>query len=480
MKQKLIARAAPFGQDHLLAFWDDLPEVDRENLVRQMDSIDFAQISSLYEQRNTPPEALTLADRAMDPPAYKFSTVPSGGPSCLAKTEISVSEAVRAGEDALHKKSVGVIIVAGGQGTRLGFPHPKGMFPIGPVSRKTLFQIHCEKVLAVSRRYGYGVPLCIMTSPATHEETVEFLDRNNRFGLPKDDVFIFCQGTMPAVSLESGKILLDGKASIARSPDGHGGMLAAISRRKDNTPSVLERLQHRGIERLFYFQVDNPLVQICSAEFLGYHLATDSEFTCQVIRKRFPADRVGNVVRIDDRLYVIEYSDLPESVAQRRNADGSLQIWAGSIAVHLLATSLLDRMAQSTTSLPFHIAKKKVPFIDLEVGELRKPLEPNAIKFERFVFDLLPLANNAVVVEVDIPNHYAPLKNASGTPSDSPETVQRQISDLHTSWLRQAGAVVAPETRIEISPLFADSAEAVLEKIEADTVFDQPTYLLEP
>ncbi len=476
MKKELIARTAPFGQDHLLSFWDELSDADRESLARQIDAIDFAGIASLYEHREDPPESLTLADRATDPPAYKFSTVPSGGPDCRARIEVSVSDAIFAGNAALRKRSVGVILVAGGQGTRLGFPHPKGMFPLGPVSQATLFRIHCEKVLAASRRYGYGVPLCIMTSPATHEETVDYLEKNERFGLSPDDVFVFCQGTMPALSLDDGKILMDGKASIARSPDGHGGMLAAISR-QENGSSVLERLQQRGIEQFFYFQVDNPLVQICSPEFLGYHLASGSEFTCQVIRKRFPTDRVGNVVQVDDRLYVIEYSDLPESVAKRTNPDGSLQIWAGSIAVHVISAALLDRMSKSRNSLPFHIAKKKVPYIDVQTGELRQPSEPNAIKLERFVFDLLPSARNAVVVEVDIPNHYAPLKNAAGSPSDSPETVQRQLSDLHTDWLRQAGAVVAPNTPIEISPLFADSPEAVKEKVEAETAFDQPTYL---
>ena len=478
MKRQLIARTAPFGQDHLLTFWDELPNDDRASLSRQINDIDFARVTALYEHRDAPPKALTIVDRATDPPAYKFSTVPPGGPDCRATVDVSASEAIRIGEAALRKKSVGVILVAGGQGTRLGFPHPKGMFPIGPVSRNSLFQIHCEKVLAASRRYCYGIPLCIMTSPATHEETVGFLERNNRFGLSEDDVFVFCQGTMPAISLDNGKILLDGKASIARSPDGHGGMLAAISRRSGG-PSVLKRLQQRGIEQFFYFQVDNPLVQICSPELLGYHLASSSEFTCQVIRKCSPTDRVGNVVRIDNRLYVIEYSDLPASVAQRTNADGSLQIWAGSIAVHIIAASLLDRRSKSSTSLPFHIAKKKVPFIDIATGEFRQPSEPNAIKLERFIFDLLPSARNAVIVEVDVPNHYGPLKNAPGSPSHSPETVKRQISDLHTSWLRQAGAVVAPETPMEISPLFADSAETVAEKVAPNTVFRKPTHLLE-
>jgi UDP-N-acetylglucosamine/UDP-N-acetylgalactosamine diphosphorylase len=419
---------------------------------------------------------LTLADRASDPPAYKFSTVTDPTP-CKPRKSVSVQEAVSAGNEVLRRGKVGAILVAGGQGTRLGFPHPKGMYPIGPVSEATLFQFHFEKVLAASQRYGYQIPYCIMTSPATHRETIDFLEQKNYFGLQKDNVFIFCQGTMPAVSLETGKVLLDSKGSIALSPDGHGGMLAAITRKNENGISVLDCLRQRGIEYLFYNQVDNPLVRICSPEFLGYHLLSGSELTSQVIRKRFPTDKVGNIVEVDGRLYVIEYSDLPEEIARKTNSDGSLKIWAGSIAVHIFNAALLDRTSKIATSLPFHIARKKVPFVDLATGERIKPDKENAIKFERFIFDLLPSAENAVVVEVDPPNHYAPLKNASGSPSDSPETVKRDLIAMYADWLRKADAVVVAETPVEISPLFADSPENVRQKIEKGTAFNKPTYL---
>jgi UDP-N-acetylglucosamine/UDP-N-acetylgalactosamine diphosphorylase len=371
---------------------------------------------------------------------------------CQARKPVTSQEAIHAGNEALQKGKVAAALVAGGQGTRLGFPHPKGMYPIGPVSERTLFQIHFEKILAASRQYGYHIPYCIMTSPATHSETIEFLKSQNFFGLSEDDVFVFCQGTMPAVSIESGQVLLDTKGTIAASPDGHGGMLAAIAR-KENGVSLLDKLKQRGIEYLFYNQVDNPLVQICSPEFLGYHILSSSELTCQVIRKSFPTEKVGNVVDVDGRLYVIEYSDLPEDVAKRTNPDGSLKIWAGSIAVHVFNIELLDRTSKIAESLPFHYARKKVPFIDLQTGERVKPDKENAIKFERFIFDLLPSAKNAVVVEVDPPNHYAPLKNAPGSPSDSPETVKRDISAFHAARLRQVGVIVPEGTPIEISPL---------------------------
>lgn len=478
MKNRLLDLLKPFNQEHLLTFWDELNESERRHLASQIEKIDFAQLRSLFEHRDDPTASLRGVDRAKDPPAYKFSTVTDPTP-CIAPKAISSQEAIVAGKDALGKGKVGAILVAGGQGTRLGFPHPKGMYPIGPVSGSTLFRIHFEKVLANSRRYGLGIPYCIMTSPATHEETVELLGKESWFGLKEEDVFIFCQGTMPAVSMDGGKVLLDRKDGIAESPDGHGGMLAAISRRSESgkEDSVLDRLRRRGVEYLFYNQVDNPLVRICSPEFLGYHILSGSELTSQVIRKRTPTDRVGNIVDIDGTLHVIEYSDLPSSVGERINPDGSLRIWAGSIAVHVFSVDLLARTSEIATSLPFHTARKKVSFIDTGTGGRIKPDKENANKFERFIFDLLPSARHAVVVEVDIPNHYAPLKNAPGSVSDSPETVKEQISSVHASWLREAGAEVASGATIEISPLFADSPESLRERNVTGARFDKPTYL---
>ena len=476
MKHELLNHLKTFGQEHLLTFWDVLNVAEQRILAAQINALDFAQIAKLYQRRDEPIEMLTLANKANDPSAYKFSTVTDSTP-CKTPRPITAGEAIEAGTEALRNGKVACALVAGGQGTRLGFPYPKGMYPIGPVSGATLFQFHFEKVLAMSRRYGYRVPYCIMTSPATHTETVDFLTTQNYFGLSAEDVFVFCQGTMPAVSMDSGKVLLDSKGGIALSPDGHGGMLAAITK---GSRSVLAQLRQRGIDYLFYNQVDNPLVRIGSPEFLGYHILSGSELTSQVIRKRSPSDKVGNIVEVNGRLHVIEYSDLPESVGKQTNPDGSLKIWAGSIAVHVFNTELLHRASQSTALLPFHYARKKVPFVDVQTGERIKPEAENAIKFEQFIFDLLPSAHNAIVVEVDPPNHYAPLKNAPGSASDSPETVKRDISAMYTTWLRQVGAVVQEGTPIEISPLFANLPQDIAEKIELGQKFDQPTYLRLP
>ena len=492
MKSELLGMLTPHGQEHLLAFWDQLNPRQRESLAGQIRAIDFDLVRRLYEQRERQGNFRQLADRAGPPRAFRLDA---------SQNRFTPEQARDRGNQAAADGELGVILVAGGQGTRLGFDHPTGMFCIGPVSGKTLFQIHVEKIIAKARRYciphapreacegadvvlpappargacgvhsgGVRIPLYLMTSPATHDETVAFFAEHDRFGLAEEDLHIFCQGTMPAVDAATGRVLLESPGRIATSPDGHGGMLAALVR-----SGALRDIERRGIRHLFYFQVDNPLVDICGPEFVGYHLLASSELSSQVIAKRDPLERVGNVVEVDDRLMVIEYSDLPDDAAARRNPDGSLAIWAGSIAVHVMDAALLRRLSVAADALPFHVARKKVACIDSS-GNRIEPREPNAIKFERFIFDLMPSARNAIVVEVDPQRAFAPLKNASGAKEDTPESVRAQLSALHREWLRQAGAEVDDDVPVEIGPLFALDAEELATKLPPGTRITKPTY----
>lgn len=199
-----------------------------------------------------------------------------------------------------------VLLVAGGQGSRLGFEHPKGMFPIGPVSNKTLFQIHAEKVLALQRRYGRLVPFLIMTSPATDAETRDFFRQQKYFGLAPDEVWFFCQGTMPALDMASGRLLMEAPGRLFLSPNGHGGTLTALA-----DSGLLDRLRNQGIREVFYFQVDNPLIKVADPVFLGHHLGQRAEVSARIVPKEGPTDRLGNLVLVDGRCTMIEYSDLP-------------------------------------------------------------------------------------------------------------------------------------------------------------------------
>jgi UDP-N-acetylglucosamine/UDP-N-acetylgalactosamine diphosphorylase len=310
-----------------------------------------------------------------------------------------------------------------------------------------------------------------MTSPVTHDEQITFLDEHRRFGLSEDDVVVFCQGTMPAVDAKTGKLLLADKDSLFLSPDGHGGTVAALA-----ASGAIEHMRRRGIEHLFYLQVDNPLVPIADAEFIGHHLQSDSELTSMAVAKQTPKDRLGVFAMIDGQMQVIEYSDLPDDVAEKRQADGSLQFWAGSIAVHMFSVAFLEEALSLKDALPFHIARKKVPFID-DQGKAIEPTEPNALKFERFIFDLLPHAKNTAVVEYAEEDVFAPLKNAPGAERDTPEYVQRFMIAQHRKWLALAGTRVADDIAVEISPLWAMDAAGVLEKPDRPEEIDEPVYL---
>jgi UDP-N-acetylglucosamine/UDP-N-acetylgalactosamine diphosphorylase len=460
---RLADRVRKYGQEHLLRYWDELDDAGRRQLAQQIDAVDFEQVAALYKQEAATHDWAALARRAT-PPKAKRLTDHQGR---------RAEQARQRGIEALAAGKIGVLIVAGGQGSRLGFDHPKGLFSIGPVSGVSLLQIHFEKTLAAAQRYGAPVPIYLMTSPVTHDEQIAFLEEHDYFGMPKDDVVPFCQGTMPAVDAMSGKLLLAEKDSLFRSPDGHGGVVAALS-----SSGAIKNMHGRGIEHLFYLQVDNPLTPICDAEFIGDHLMADSDFSSMACAKQTPQDRLGNFALIDGRLHVIEYSDLPDDVAAKRDADGSLVFWAGSVAIHVFRVAFLERMLAIKDALPFHVARKKVPHLD-ETGQVVEPKQPNALKFERFIFDLLPQAENPIVVEYPEHEVFAPVKNAPGESRDTPEYVQRFMSKQQREWLEAAGTKIAEGVVIEISPLWALDAEGVAARADRPQRIDQSTYLTE-
>lgn len=456
---------AQYDQQHVLRHWSQLDSGQQSNLAAQLDGIDLAELASLVSGQDEATDFSALASRASSPPAVRAD---GGG------ADWSPAEARERGEEALRNGELGAVIVAGGQGTRLGFDQPKGMFPIGPVSGRTLFQFFADRLLAVNEKYGCRIPLYIMTSDATDQETREYFAANENLGIPAEDLYIFKQGVMPAVDAATGKLLMQSAGSLALSPDGHGGTVSALER-----CGCLADAAKRGIQHLAYIQVDNPLAHLCEPELVGHHLMAASEMTTQVVQKRYPMERVGNVVLVDGKVQIIEYSDLPESAAEAVNEDGSLKLWAGNIAVHLFKLNFLQRVAGQADSLPFHRASKKVPYCD-EQGQLVSPAEPNATKFERFIFDLLPIAKNAFVVESFASEAFAPVKNADDAETDTPKAAKKAIVDLHRQWLEEAGVCVDQGVQVEINPKLALTVGDLREKIttnmriDADRYFDTP------
>lgn len=459
LKQQLEKELSAAGQEHLLRFWDELDPEQRAQLVGQIRELDLPLIASLRFPDAATDDWEALASHAESPPAITLADFAD---------PTSYQQAFEKGRQALSAGEVGMILVAGGQGTRLGFDRPKGMYPIGPLSGRTLFQMLIDHLQARARQFQTKIPLYVMTSPATHQDTVSYFQKHDNFGL-SNDLKVFCQGTMPAMDMK-GRLILEKKYSLFSSPDGHGGMLAALAR-----SGYLQEMADRAIKYVFYAQVDNPLVQVCHPALVGYHLLRGSEMTTQVVRKQEPLQRVGNVVKVDGQVRIIEYSDLPETQARRTNPDGSLMFWAGSIAVHIFDTDFLVRCQFDQTSLPFHRAVKKVPFIN-ETGQQVHPTEPNAIKFERFIFDLLPLARRAIVCEVDPAEGFCAVKNSPPAASETPRHVQQAISNLHRRWLEQAGASVEPNVCVEINPLFAVDADDLKTRLAPGMNIQEPTY----
>ena len=457
---ELSQRLAAHGQQHLLAGWDELAPADRDALAQQLADIDFDELAQLYHRR---------AESAPLPAPHTLAPVP-------VEPAFAPPGAVALGEEALREGRVALLLVAGGQGSRLGFEKPKGMFAVGPVSGATLFQIHAEKALALARKYGRPLPLLVMTSPATHADTVAFFNENAFFGLPEDDVFFFQQGTMPALDLATGRLLLEGPGKLFLSPNGHGGTLTALT-----GSGLLAKLERRGVRHVFYFQVDNPLVKIADAGFLGQHIAAKAEVSSKVVFKERAEEKVGVLACVNGKCGIVEYSDMPAAMAAEREPDGTLRYRAGNTAIHIFDVDFLRRVTARSGGLAYHVARKKVPHFDPVSGEAVTPEVENALKFELFVFDALPLAERWLVVEAVREEEFAPLKNATG--ADSPQTVHRLMTRLHAKWLEEAGAKVPrtadgdPLHPVEVSPVFALDAAECAAKLPKGFAVEGPVYL---
>ena len=453
------ARFAYHGQEQVFRYWDTLDEVGRERLLEDVREVDLAELKALIDLHLREPSSEAPWSGEVFPAPYVAHPAKGGDPERWNAAEALGAEALRSGR-------VAAFTVAGGQGTRLGYPGPKGTFPVTPVLGKSLFAVFAEKLVAAQERHGRVIPWYIMTSRQNHAATREAFEAAGYFGLSPDAVSFFSQGRMPAVDF-TGQILLEDRDALAMSPDGHGGSFRALLR-----SGALADMRRRGIETLSYFQVDNPLVRVIDPAFIGFHLQAGSEMSSKMIPKAYPDERVGVFCEQDGRLCVIEYSDLPDSMQQELDENGRLRFIAGSIAIHVLSVDFAARMGQggAGAALPFHKAVKKVRHIDAS-GEVVEPTAPNGIKFEMFVFDALPLARDPVVIETLREDDFSPVKNPAGI--DSAESCRADQLRQWTRWLKAAGvdletdATGLPTCTFEISPRFADTEAVFVSRWQA-------------
>ena len=463
LKERLAALRATLsqhGQEHVLRWFEELSEAERGELLDQVERLDWDEIERFRELVGSP----IVAARHVEPPTV--IRVEPGSPEWRRARLI--------GQELLREGKVAVVTVAGGHGTRLGFDDPKGTFVITPVRNKTLFQLHAEKLQALVERFGRAIRWYVMTSPANDAATRRFFERHQYFGLSRDDVKLFVQPMVPALDGDR-RLVMDGRAHVFTSPNGHGGTFGALLK-----TGMIDDMERCGIEEVFCFQVDNALVRVADAVFLGLHHQAGAQMSCKVCPRRDAFERVGVVVLIDGRTHVVEYSDLSEELAAERDESGGLRYRAGNIAIHVFRVDFVRRLERDGVELPWHVARKKVPCLD-ESGSRLEPDEPNAYQFERFIFDALPIAEEVVVMEVDRKEEFAPLKQLTG--QDSVETAREAMVEQAARWLSAAGVVVPRDEGgrvrfpLEISPLVALEAQDLSGKVPPETVIDGPFYL---
>ncbi|MEZ6194929.1 MAG: UDPGP type 1 family protein [Planctomycetota bacterium] len=441
------------GQGHLLAGLDALDAARRRSFAAELAALDWDLLDEL--KALTGASAGGAAAALAPAPRIEVGVDPAGDAAARER-----------GEALLREGRVAAFTVAGGQGSRLGFEGPKGLFAATPITGKSLFRVFAEKVAAVGRRYGRPLPWFLMTSEANDAETRAAFREADWFGLDPDQVHFFAQDMLPALD-EEGRILLAGPGELFRSPNGHGGSLLALAR-----SGALARMEAAGIDEIFYFQVDNPLVVVADPIFLGYHAARGAEMSTKVVPKRDWSEKVGVVGLIDGRYGVIEYSDLGEDELRARDESGGLRFSAGNIAVHALRRDFVASLTAEGLDLPYHVARKRIPAWHPAEGEVR---EVTGFKFETFVFDALARCENSVVLSVDRRREFAPIKNAEG--EDSPASSRRAQSQLFADWLEARGVAVprdaegAPRHEIEISPLRA---------LEAADLSDEDLAAIDP
>ncbi len=427
----LRARFEEFDQGHVLRFWDRLSPEARQQLATQAASLDLP--------------ALLRGFRASQQVAHEVPKL--GAPEVEALPEFGGSAARRdearaRGEALLREGRVALMVVAGGQGSRLGFPGPKGLYPLGPVTGRTLFALQAQRICRLRERTGAAIPWYVMTSEATDAATRSAFAEAGHFGLPARDVFFLCQGMITSFDVD-GKLILERPDRIFVNPDGHGGSLTALL-----ASGALDDMERRGITTIFYYQVDNPMIEIGDPVLLGFHAQAGAQASCKSLRKREPAEKMGVFARIDGRIGVVEYTEITPEQRDARDRSGRLLFDAGNLAVHAFEVEFVREIAaEAERWLPWHASAKKIPTIDAS-GAPVEPSEPNGLKLERFVFDALRAAETVCIVEA-ARDEYGPVKNASG--SDSPQSSREALSAHYRRWIEAAGLrAPSPAHQIEI------------------------------
>ncbi len=401
--QKILKK---YNQEQLLNGYEKLDEEKKKILLEQINNLDFDKISELYE--NTKKE-ISFKDEKITHMEY------------VDKAKLSKEEYdkyYKLGSDVIKKGKYAVITMAGGQGTRLGYVAPKGTFKIGGGVEKSLFEALSDTIKEAQEEFNTIVPWYIMTSRENNDATEKFFEKNNYFGLNKENIKFFKQGELPMIDT-NGKILIDEKGLVKLAADGHGGVFEAMSKN-----DCISDMKKRGIEWIFISGVDNVLAGLVDPIATGLAIDRNTLATGKSVVKRNPSERVGVFCKKNNRPYVIEYTEITEDMANAKDESGELLYGESHILTNLFNIKALEKISKN--KLPYHSAFKKAKYID-ENGNLVVPDKPNAYKFEAFIFDAFESLDDMSILRVKREDEFAPLKNAQG--EDSPDTARQLYID---------------------------------------------------
>ncbi|MBN2297468.1 MAG: UDPGP type 1 family protein [Deltaproteobacteria bacterium] len=428
----LEKRLREIGQDHIAKLLEHSAEFISPDMLRDdLDQVDISLVMKLVKGDHLfkEQEKISVEPASVVPASFTYTEE-----AALYREH---------GEDLIRQGRIAALIVAGGQGSRLGIDAPKGIVEVAPLSSKSLFCLHSQKLLALCRKYRTTIPVFIMTSRTNDAQTKTYFSVNDYFGLDKNHVHFFMQGMLPSITPE-GKFLLSREGGLFMNPDGHGGTFSALKKN-----GCLDIMKSRDIEEIFYFQVDNPLVRVCDPLFVGLHNRSIADMSSKVTRKLSYEEKVGVIAQVNGKTQVIEYSDMSDDMRYATDEMEEMLYWAGNLAIHMIRRDFAETFTQEGLLLPYHHADKTIPTLNSNGN----PVEEKGIKFETFIFDALPLAEKTITLEVLRDEEFAPVKNMTG--EDSLESSREMQSALYRSWLEEAGIKVSKDIKVEISPLFA-------------------------
>lgn len=443
------------GQKQVFAFYDKLTTGEKGTLYQQLSAIDPEHINKIVDTALNPPKPESEDAKP------KLEQLPESATSSgIDSKKEDLDKWYNSGIELISQNTVGVVLMAGGQGTRLGSSAPKGCYDIGLPSSKSLFQLQAERIWKAQKlaekthnKDEVIIPWYIMTSGPTRKPTEDFFEKHSYFGLSRHNVIFFEQGTLPCIS-NDGKILLESKSKVAVAPDGNGGLYQALI-----SSGVVGDMKRRGIKHIHAYCVDNCLVKVADPTFIGFSASKSVSIATKVVRKRNATESVGLILSKNGKPDVVEYSEIDQETAEAKDPKDSslLKFRAANIVNHYYSYGFLESIPEWAERLPHHVARKKIPYVDTEKGETIKPEKPNGIKLEQFVFDCFPFLDmdKFACMEVKREDEFSPLKNARGTGEDDPDTSRKDIMGQGRRWVEAAGGTVTSEGEevgVEVSP----------------------------